>query len=653
MKKGIDIKNLDTTINPKSDFYGYACGGWMKTHPLQGEYSQFGTFNILAEEARDNVRSLIETLVNDPESKTKGSIAQKICDIYAMGMDMERRDKEGNAPLKPVLERIESFDRANLAETIAWLSMGLDSPFFGYGVGPNPGDSEMNILHVMEAGLGLGDRDYYLERNETNDRIIEAYRKYICNVMKLAGYDECNAKRISDTVLDIETEYARHKKTREERRDPLLGFNMLAIEQLEQSYTNIPWKDIFEKSGLWNVKQVNVSSPKFMEFINRYITELSDRQIKDLMAFGCVSSSTGALSEEFYDADFEMYSRILSGIEEKKPLWKRAMSIPNSMFGEAVGQLYVKRYFPEANKLYMVGLVENLRKALAKHIKALPWMGEETKTKAIDKLSSLKVKIGYPDKWKDYSGIDIDPAKTYMENLLAASEWFTRDNFAKMDKPVDRSEWHMTPQTVNAYYSPLSNEICFPAGILQPPFFDIEATDAQNYGAIGVVIGHEMTHGFDDSGRKYDKDGNLAEWWTKEDADRFTELTDKLVAQFDAVEVAPEVHANGRFTLGENIADQGGLRIALTAYRDMGHKNDADEPDGFTDIQRFFLAYANVWASNIRPEEILVRTQTDPHSLACNRVNVTLRNLETFFEAFDVKEGDTMFRPESERVIIW
>lgn len=654
MKKGIDINNLDESVDPKSDFYKYACGGWMKAHPLKGEYSQFGTFNVLAEEARENVRHLIETLENDSESKVPGTIAQKICDIYAMGMDMERRNREGNAPLKPVLERVEGFTRDKLAETVAWLAMGLDSTFFGYGVGPDPGDSDMNILHVMEAGLGLGDRDYYLEKNETNDKIIAAYRAYIRKVMQLAGYEEGDANRISDTVLEVETEFARHKKTREERRDPLKGYNMMTIDELSASYGNIPWREIFELSGLKDVKKANVASPGFMEFINVYLTELTDRQVKDMMAYGCVSSSTGALGEAFYDADFEMFSRILCGIEEKKPLWKRAMAIPNSMFGEAVGQLYVKKYFPEANKAYMVGLVENLRKALGKHIEALPWMGRETKDKALDKLAALKVKIGYPDKWKDYSGITIDPSKTYMENLLAASEWFTRDNFSKMDKPVDKEEWHFTPQTVNAYYSPLNNEICFPAGILQPPFFDIEATDAFNYGAIGVVIGHEMTHGFDDSGRKYDKNGNLVEWWSEQDAERFTRLTDKLVEQFDAVEVAPGVHANGRYTLGENIADQGGLRIALTAYEDRENACSAGEVSGkFTPLQQFYLAYANVWASNIRPEEILVRTQTDPHSLACNRVNVTLRNIGPFFDAFGVKDGDPMFRPADERVVIW
>lgn len=653
MKTGINQNNLDLTVDPRQDFYKYACGGWQKNHPLDGEYSQFGTFNVLAEEARDNVRSLIETLSDDSDAGIKGTIAQKISDLYAMGMDMERRNKEGNTPMRPVLERIENFTKKNLAETVAWLSFGLDSTFFGYGVGPDPGNSNTNMLHLMEAGLGLGDRDYYLEKNETNDRILNAYREYIRKVMSLSGYDSEASRRISDTVIEIETEYARHKKTREERRDPILGYNVFTIDRLISDYPNFPWTDIFRLSGISEPKRINVSSLKFMAFINEYYPTLTERQIKDLMAFGAVSSSTGVLGEEFYDADFEMFSRVMSGVEEKKPLWKRAMAIPNSMFGEAVGQLYVKKYFPKENKEYMVRLVEHLRGALGKHIRSLSWMSDSTKEKALEKLESLKVKIGYPDKWKDYSEIQIDPDKSYMENVLAASEWFTRDNYSKMDKPVDKEEWFMTPQTVNAYYSPLTNEICFPAGILQPPFFDINADDAQNYGAIGVVIGHEMTHGFDDSGRKYDKNGNLVNWWTKEDEEQFKLLTDRLEKQFDDVEIAPGVHANGKFTLGENIADQGGLRVALSAYEDSRDGKKPDEIDGFSALQRFYLAYAGVWASNIRPEEILVRTQSDPHSLAENRVNVTLRNLAPFMDAFGIKEGDSMFRKESDRVIIW
>ena len=645
--------NIDNSVNPKSDFYGYACGGWQKSHPLEGEYASFGTFNVLGEQARRQVRDLIENLGEDPQASVRDTIAQKVNDIYRQGLDMEERNRLGITPLRPMLERIENIRKEDLTDTLIWMMQGVESPFFSLGVGPDPADSDMNILHIGEAGLGLGDRDYYLVENETNTRILDAYHKYINRIMTLAGYDADAAERIWDSVIRIETEMARHKLTREERRDPMKRHNMRTLAEIKQQYPHTKWEKLFEGVGLKNVKGANLSSPDYLKFIDSYIPQLSERELKDFLISGIIMESTGVLGEDFYDADFELYDRVMSGTEEKKPLWKRAMTIPNSMFGEAIGQLYVQKHFPEENKRYMVGLVENLRDALGEHIHQLSWMSDETKAKALDKLEALRVKIGYPDKWKDYSGIHVDPARPYVENVLEASRWFTRDNFSKLDKPVDKDEWFMTPHTVNAYYAPSINEICFPAGILQPPYFDINVDDALNYGAIGVVIGHEMTHGFDDQGRRFDKNGNLSNWWTDEDEANFKTLTAKLVEQFDAVEVAPGVHANGTFTLGENIADQGGLRVALTAYRKNCKESASREIDGFPALQRFYLSYAGVWASNIRPEEILSRTMSDPHSLARNRVNVTLRNIEPFFDAFDIKEGDEMYRPEEERVIIW
>ena len=560
--------NIDNSVDPKSDFYGYACGGWQKSHPLEGEYAIFGTFNLLGEEARRQVRDLIENLAADPDASVRDSIAQKVNDIYRQGLDMKERDRLGITPLLPMLERVEKMRKEDLTEILIWMMQGLESPFFTLGVGPDPADSDMNILHIGEAGLGLGDRDYYLVKNDTNGRILEAYHKYINRIMTLSGYDQESAERIWNSVIGIETEMARHKLTREERRDPMKRYNMRTLAEIRELYPLTDWDKLFEGVGLRNVKGANLSSPDYLGFIDSYIPRLTERELKDFLIAGIVMESTGVLGEDFYNADFELYDRVMSGTEEKKPLWKRAMTIPNSMFGEAIGQLYVEKYFPEKNKMYMLRLVENLRKALGSHIRSLQWMGAETKEKALDKLASLRVKIGYPDKWKDYSEIHIDPSRSYAENVLEASRWFTRDNFSKLDKPVDKEEWFMTPQTVNAYYAPSINEICFPAGILQPPYFDINADDALNYGAIGVVIGHEMIHGFDDQGRRYDKNGNLSNWWSDEDETKFKRLTEKLVKQFDAVEVAPGVHANGTFTLGENIADQGGLRVALTAYRD-------------------------------------------------------------------------------------
>lgn len=650
---GIDKSNLDPTVSPREDFYMYACGGWKAKNPLGAEYSRFGTFDQLRENAREQLRDLIVNLSENPESKVKGTNAQKISDLYAMAMDSVKLNREGAAPVLPLLEKINNSRPEDFIDIIAWIHNGLGSSFFGTGVGSDAKNADMNIMHIGEVGLGLGDRDYYLEKNDNNDRIMAAYEKYIKRLMELVGYDEPSRQRVWDNLITIETEFAKHKKTREEQRNPQLRYNMRTMDQIRKDYPNIDWNRYFAALNLHNVDKANISSLKFLEFLNSYLPTLTDQQRKDYMVVDVLTSSSNLLGDEFENANFEMFSRTMSGIEEMEPRWKRAMTIPNSMFGEAVGELYVKKYFPEESKQYMKTLVGNLQKALGKHIDSLTWMSDSTKAKAHEKLATFKVKIGYPDKWKDYSGITIDPSKSYLENVSAASQWYAQDNYQKLGKPVDKEEWHMTPQTVNAYYNPTTNEICFPAGILQAPYFDVNADDAQNYGAIGVVIGHEMTHGFDDSGRQYDKAGNLSDWWQPEDADKFTKLADGLAAQFDAVEVAPGVHANGRFTLGENIADQGGLRVALTAYLDSMEDKEMKDIDGLTPLQRFYLAYANVWADNIRDEEILKRTKTDPHSLGRNRVNVSLRNIDKFFEAFGIQEGDKMFRPESERVVIW
>lgn len=650
---GINKDNLDTSINPGDNFYLYACGGWMKNNPLSPEYSRFGTFDQLRENAREQLKELITNLSDNPDSKIKGTNAQKVCDLYKMGMDSSRLNKEGAAPLKPFIERINNSKPEDFIRLLAWMHNGITGSFFTTGVGTDPKNSDRNMLHIGEVGLGLGDRDYYLEKNESNSKILDAYEKYVKRMMELIGYDATSQQRVWDTVIAFETEFAKNKMTREQRRNPQLRYNLRSMDQIRKDFKNIDWDIYFSELGVEDISEANVASPAFMDFLNSYLPTLTQQQIKDYLVYEAVSDSSGVLSDDFQNANFEMFGRVMSGKEEQEARWKRAMTIPNAMLGEAVGELYVNKYFPFENKVYMVDLVENLRKALGKHIDNLTWMSDITKAKAREKLATFTVKIGYPDKWKDYSEIIIDPDKSYLENVYNASVWYTQDNYKKLHKPVDKDEWHMTPQTVNAYYNPTTNEICFPAGILQAPYFDLSADDAQNYGAIGVVIGHEMTHGFDDQGRQFDKHGNLKDWWLPDDAERFTKLADALVAQFDAVEVAPGVHANGKFTLGENIADQGGLRVALTAYLDSMEGKEMKNIDGFSPLQRFYLAYANVWAGNIRPEEILSRTMTDPHSLGQNRVNVTLRNIEPFFKAFDIKEGEKMFRPEDERVVIW
>lgn len=651
-KKGIDKKNLDLTVSPKQDFYQYANGGWIKDHPMKGEFSSYGMFDFLREKAREQLKDLILNLGNDPDASTKGTIAQKVNDVYNQVLDLERLNKEGVKPILPIIEKAEAVSLKELSKNLAWLHLGYADSFFGSGVTVDAKNSESHIFCLGEVGLSLGDRDYYLEKNETNDKIIAGFEEYVKKIMKLAGFSESDSQRIWETVIRLETEFARNKHTREQRRDPNLRYNIFTLKELKERYDFINWDIYFEGLGV-NPEKVDIVNPDFYDFLNGFIPTLSDREFRDYVLYDIVSGASGLLGEAFEDANFEMFDKLMSGVEEKKPRWKKAMALTNSIFGEAIGELYVAKYFPKDNKEYMMDLVENLRNSLKEHIENLTWMSAETKEKAVEKLKELNVKIGYPNKWKDYSGITIDPKKSLWENVFNASLWFIHDNLGKLNKPVDKEEWHMYPQTVNAYYSPINNEICFPAAILQPPYFDINADDALNYGAIGVVIGHEMTHGFDDQGRQFDKNGNLTNWWTTEDESRFNELADKLVALFDAVEIAPGVHANGRFTLGENIADQGGLRIAFTAYCEANKDKAMREIDGFSPIQRFYLSYANVWAGSIREEEKLVRTKSDPHSLGKNRVNETLKNIDEFFYAFHIDEGDPMFRPKEERVIIW
>lgn len=663
----MNINNLDVSVRPADDFYQYACGGWMKAHPLKPEFARFGMFDYIRENAREQLRELIVNLKSHPEAKVKDSLAQKISDLYEMGMDSERREREGVEPIRPLLNHIDSgplLTKEERTRALAWLHDGIDGGcMFSTGVGPDARDASTNAMHIGEGGLGLGDRDYYLIKNEEHAKIMAAYEVFVKRLIQLAGYSDEEAEATWEAVMKIEPILAEAQMPREKRRDPAARYHKRTYADLKAEFPAIDWDLYFSLVGadMQGVESVILTSPDFMKASDEMLSTMDSEQLRRYIRFNAIASSTGVLSEAFSDADFELYGRVMSGAEEKRPLWKRAMTFPNSMLGEAVGQLYVEKYFPAEHKRRMVNLVENLRQSLGKHISGLSWMSDATKQRALEKLNRMTVKIGYPDKWKDYSEIHIDPERSYAENVLEASRWYTRDNFADLHKPVDRTKWYMTPQTVNAYYSPINNEICFPAAILQPPYFDPDANPASNYGAIGVVIGHEMTHGFDDSGRKFDADGNLNEWWTEEDARKFTEKADRLVAQFDAIEVAPGVHANGRYTLGENIADQGGLRVALTAWRDECAGEEAEikagearpGADGFTPLQEFFLSYAGVWAGNIRPEEILSATKTDPHSLGRWRVNATLRNIVEFFEAFSIGASDPMYLPESERTIIW
>lgn len=655
--KSVNPAYIDSTIPAGEDFYRHVNNGWMKAHPLTPEYARYGVFNILNDSAEKNVQDIVLNLgATNPE---KGSNAFKIWTLYSQGMDSVRRNAEGAKPILAGLKKIEETPHEGMEDLLLWIHRNYSSPFFGAGPMEDMANSKEYAMYVSGAGLGMGDRDYYLLNDKDNKRIREAYKKLIVGQMQNAGYSKKDATRIMKNVLKIETAIADSAMTREESRDITRMYNPRTIAELKEQFPHIKWDRFFvETMNIDTPADYIVTDVKGLKQADNLISTLTDREIKDYYLWKYVSQASPYLSEKFTDTNFE-FSKVRSGVQEQRPLWKRALGVPDSYMGEAIGRLYVEKYFPESSKQKMLDLVGNLRVALGKHIINLPWMTDETKLKAIEKLNSFTVKIGYPDKWKDYSSMEIDPKLSYYRNVHNAGMWHNNEELAKWGKPVDKSEWGMTPQTVNAYYNPMANEIVFPAAILQNPFFDPEASDAENYGGIGVVIGHEMTHGFDDQGRNFDAKGNMTNWWTEEDAQRFEELTSKLGKQFDAVEILPGLFANGSYTMGENIADQGGLRISRTAFLDSQKRkgvdvNSADALiDGFTPSQAFYLNYANIWATNMRDEEKRNLTIGDVHSLAENRVNVTLRNIVPFFEAFGIKEGDKLFRPAEEQVIIW
>lgn len=646
--KGIDKANLDETTDPGEDFYQYACGGWMAANPLTDEYSRFGTFDQLGENNRLQLQELILDL--GKQDNAPGSNAQKIADLYAQGMDSVTLNEQGAAPLAEDLAKINALAKEEIPSALATMP-GVGS-FFGTYVSADLLNSDMNVMYLSQGGLGLGDRDYYLNDTPRDKAVLDAYRQYLTSIAKLAGYSHADAERVANNSIEIETRLAKASMSRTEMRDPIKLYNPTSITDLQKSAPNVNLKAYFAAEGINEIDSLILEQPGFLAEVENILVDTPIEKIRDYMAADYISSAASYLSDDFIDANFEL-SKVISGVQQQRPRWKRAMAVPDGILGEAIGQLYVEKYFPQSSKEKMLTLVGNLQTALGQHIDNLTWMSDTTKAKAHEKLDAFTVKIGYPDKWRDYSELTIDPAKPYWENIKSAIVFNSNYNLADFGKPVDRARWHMSPQTVNAYYNPTTNEICFPAGILQPPFFDPEADDAANYGAIGVVIGHEMTHGFDDQGRQFDKDGNMADWWTEDDAKAFVQLADSLAAQFDRIVVLGDTHANGKLTLGENIADQGGLRVAYTAYHNSLNGSDGDAIEGLTPDQRFYLAYANVWAGNIRDEEILRRTLTDPHSLGRWRVNATLRNIEPFFNAFNIKEGDKMYRPEEERVVIW
>ena len=655
LQSGINMNDLNTKVRPADDFYEYACGGWMKANPLPAAYSRFGSFDRLAEDNNKRINGILKELQSN--TYPEGSVEQKLSDLYKLAMDSVRRDREGVEPLMPVIRRLEAAKTKEqlFQEQLRMMPYG-ESEFFVAYISSDEKNATMNILCLAQGGLTLGQKDYYLETDQATTKIREAYKQHIVRMFQLFGFTKGAAQKKMKNIMRVELALAKASKSRTELRDPQANYNKMTLQEFNGRYPHLQLEAQMNAKGIKSqyLKEMVVGQPAFLDAADKLFADMTAAEYRDVMEWGQISGAAGCLSDEVRAANFDFYGKVFSGKKEDHPLWRRSTNQLESVMGEALGRIYVKKYFPETSKQRMKTLVENLRIALGERIAAQEWMDDSTKVNALLKLNTFYVKIGYPDKWTDLSGLKIDAKKSYFENLEECTRfWNAHMIEKKAGKPVDRDEWFMTPQTVNAYYNPTTNEICFPAGILQVPFFDPTADDAFNYGAIGVVIGHEMTHGFDDQGRQYDKDGNMHDWWTTSDGKNFTLRTDKYADFFSAIEVLPGLKANGRLTLGENLADHGGLQVAWYAYKNATKRQPLPVIDGLTADQRFFLAYAGVWAGNINDDEIRNRTKSDPHSLGRWRVNGALPHIDAWYDAFGVKEGDKMFIPKAQRLSLW
>lgn len=655
LSSGIDLKNMDNSVRPQDDFFQYACGGWMKNNPLPAAYSRYGSFDVLGEDNNKRINGILTELLE--KTYPAGTVERKLSDLYKLAMDEKRRDAEGVTPLKPILNKLE---KAKSVKDLFAIQLSLipygDSEFFGLYIGADQKNAKMNIINVMQGGTTLGQKEYYLDSDPATVEIREAYKKHVVRMFKMFGFSEKAAEAKMKNVLKLETELAKVSKSNTELRDPEANYNKMTLGEFNKRYPNVQISKLLGASGInpADAKEVVVGQTEFMAGADKLIASLTPAEYRDYMEWGQIMSAAGYLSDEVAQANFDFFGKTMSGRKENHPLWKRATGQVESQMGQALGKIYVGKYFPASSKERMKTLVANLQKALRKRIAAQDWMSEETKKNAYDKLDAFYVKIGYPDKWVDMKDLNIDPAKSYYQNIEECRRFWNKWTVAnKIGKPVDKDEWQMYPQTVNAYYDPTTNEICFPAGILQKPFFDPSADDAFNYGAIGVVIGHEMTHGFDDQGRHYDKNGNMNDWWTANDGDNFNKRADMYADFFSKIKVLPDLNANGRFTLGENLADHGGLQVAFEAYKDATKDAPLETIDGLTPDQRFFIAYSEVWAANITEAEIRQRTKSDPHSLGRWRVNGALPHINMWYDAFNVKNTDKLYIPAEQRLKLW
>ena len=648
---GINLANLDTTAVPGNDFFRFACGGFNDSHPLTAEYSRYGAFEMLMEDNQKQLKEMIEGFA--AKENPAGSQGQKIGDLYSLAMDSVKLNADGIAPIKSMLDRIAAIsDKNQIMQVKAEMfNNGIGTYFSNYVYG-DPKNSTLNIFQIAQGGINLGEKEYYLDTDESTTAIREQYKLYITKLFTLAGFSEDEAKQKMADVMEVETAIAKASYSAVERRNPEANYHKMSYDELKKTFPGIDWDAYLKALGVEGVTELNVEQIEPIKEVEKLINTLPISRHISYLQYNLLDAAASYLSDDFVAARFDFYGKVLSGRQANQPRWKRAVNAVNGMLGEIVGQMYVEKYFPAAAKERMVALVKNLQSALGERIQAQEWMSDSTKVRAMEKLSTFHVKVGYPDKWKDYSDLNIEK-DSYWANVCRAAQWGTKDMFSRIGKPVDKDEWLMSPQTVNAYYNPQTNEICFPAAILQYPFFDMNADDAFNYGAIGVVIGHEMTHGFDDQGRQYDKDGNLKDWWAEGDGDRFNERTKVMVDFFNNIEVLPGLKANGQLTLGENIADHGGLNVSYLAYKNATKNNPLPDEDGFTADQRFFIAYATLWAGNIREEEIRSRTKSDPHSLGEWRVNGALPHVDAWYEAFGITENDSMYIAPENRCRVW
>ncbi|UKK52077.1 M13 family metallopeptidase [Prevotella sp. E13-17] len=655
LSSGIDLGNMDKSVKPTDDFYQYACGGWMTKNPLPAAYSRFGSFDMIGEENNKRVNGILDELLKG--SYEKGTIEQKLSDLYKLAMDEERRNKDGVAPAMALIKQLEKAKTvAQLFQVQLSMAPYGNSEFFDSYVGADEKNASQNILQVSQGGISLGDKSYYLENDVETVKIRESYKAHIIKMFQLFGFSKSAAVKKMNNVMRVETALAKVSRSKTDLRNPQKNYHKMSLKAFDEKYPNIQLEKQANASGLDSkyCQELVVGQPEFFAGVNTLLSTIKAAEYRDYMEWGHILSASSYLDDKVQQENFEFFGKVMSGRQEDHPLWRRATQQLQSQMGQALGRIYVQKYFPASSKERMLRLIKNLQIALGERIAAQDWMSDATKVNALLKLNTFYVKVGYPDKWIDMSRLTIDPEKSYFDNILACRKfWNSYQIEHTAGKPVDRDDWHMFPQTVNAYYNPTTNEICFPAGILQGCFFDPDADDAFNYGAIGVVIGHEMTHGFDDQGRQYDKDGNMNDWWAEKDGELFKARANQYADFFSSIKVLPDLNANGQFTLGENLADHGGLQVAYAAFKNATKNAPLPVIDGLTPDQRFFIAYAGVWAGNITEAEIRNRTKNDPHSLGRWRVNGALKHIDAWYEAFGVKPGDAMYIPREQRLQLW